>query len=324
VYSIVTSLKDTIWGYRKASLVSLMNYFLKGIKIIFFPAGHSRLNKVLNPLYNSGLLSAKIGHIYLFNYLSGKIGTKTKLAILTNHYSYFQKKFPNYVQAQIFNTGLVCWRVVKDSSVYQIKLISNTPFENEGSLSLLFSMDDIILYRLAFTFCPGNKFGVADEQIAFVSRIQGAKGNLENISKASKCFNDNNPPTLLISSLEGLLLSLGIKKIIGIHSLNQISYIQSINDRNSFHKNYDEFWETFESVKINRGDYLLPLPLDYKTITLIRSKHRNRTINKRKMRQEISRKVYFYFMEKISGTRKIHPPYHSLTWVKQIPNAKAS
>jgi uncharacterized protein VirK/YbjX len=324
VYSIVASLKDTIWDYRKKSLSSLLTYFLRGIKIIFFPLGHTRLNKVLNPLYSSGLLSPKIGHIYLFDYLSGKIGTKTKLAILTNHYSYFQKKFPNYVLNQIFKTGLVCWKVVKDSSVFEIKLLSNTPFENEGSLSFLFTMDDVILYRLAFTFCPGKKFGLVDEQVAFVSRIQGAKGNLENISKASKDLNDNFPPTLLISSLEGFLLSLGIKKIVGIHSVNQVSYSYSVNDHIGFHKNYDEFWETFESIKINRGDYLLSLPLTYKTITLIRSKHRNRTINKRKIRQEISRKVYFYFMEKISGTRKIYPPYHKLTWVKQPPKAKAS
>ena len=300
-----------------------MNYLLQGLKIIFFASGHFRLNKILKPLYDSGFLSVKIGHIYLFNYLSGRLDTQTKLSILTNHYTFFQKKFPNYVLAQIFKTGLVCWKETKENSVFEIRLISNTPFENEGSLSLLFTMDETVLYRVAFTFCPGHKFGLLDDQVAFVTRIQGAKGNLENISKASKCYNDNTPPTILISSLEGLLLSLGIKKMIGIHSVNQISYSYSINDRNSFHKNYDEFWETFESVKIYGGDYLLALPLDHKTITLIKSKHRNRTINKRKMRQEISRKIYFYFMEKISGTRKIHAPYHPLNWVKQIPRAKA-
>jgi uncharacterized protein VirK/YbjX len=321
VYSIVTNIKDTIWDYRKVSASSLLIYFFRGLKIFFFINGHLKLNKVLKPLHTGGLLTPKIGHIYLFKYLSGALNTTAKLSILTNHYNYFQNKFPKHIAMQIFKEGLVCWKEVKDAATFEIRLISNTPFENEGSLSMIFTMNDVTLYKAAFTFSPGNKFGLVDDQIIYVTRLQGAKSSLDIISKASKFFNDNTPPTLLVSTMEGLALSLGIKTILGINSQNQISFINNKNNHTQFYRCYDEFWETFDSVKIHTGDYLLSLPLNHKTISLIKSKHRNRTINKRKVRQELSRKTYIYFNEKLSGVRKINTSY--LTVVKEVSKAEA-
>jgi len=293
----------------------------KAIKIPFYIDGHAKLANVLKPLQSASLIGPKMCHLYLFNYLSWSLNTRSRLKILTSHYTYFQNKFPDYVVHQIYKDGITCWKEIKDNNVFEIKLMSTSPEECEGSLSLNFIMNGDIVYCLAFTFCPGNEFSLVDEQIIYATRLQGARSSLDSISKASKCFNDNTPATLLVSALEGFALSLGIKTILGINCLNQISLGCTKNQPQSF-KCYDEFWESFESVKIHSGDYLLSLPLSYKTISLIKSKHRNRTINKRKIRQELSRKIYFYFNEKISGVRKITTSY--LTVVKEKDAAKAA
>lgn len=303
MYSLIRNTKDVIWNYRKQPISSLISYYLKGLRIFLFLGGHSRLTKALKPFSASGFIHAKINYIYLFKYLSYSLTTKSKLQILANHYEYFKNNFPYHALRTIFKDGLRCWSEVRESNLFEIRLISNTPYENEGSLSFTFTMNGETIYRLAFTFCPGREFGLLDDQIIYVTRIQGVKGSLNDISQAAKFFNDNTPPTLLVSAMEGMALSLGIKNIVGISLQNQLSYL--VSDKYSFQKNYDEFWRTYESIKITDGDYLLQLPLQYKGLSLIRSKHRNRAINKRKTRREISRKVYSYFINNIITGKKI-------------------
>jgi uncharacterized protein VirK/YbjX len=300
---LIHNTKSIIWNYRKTPLSSLVSYYIKGLRIFLFLRGHSRLAKALKPFSVSGFITAKINYIYLFKYLSYSLSTKSKLKILANHYEYFKNNFPYHALQAIFKDGLRCWAEVKDSSVFEIRLISTTPYENEGSLSLVFNINGETIYRLAFTFSPGRQFGLLDEQVIYVTRIQGVKGTLDDISQASKFFSDNTPPTLLVSAMEGMALSLGIKNIVGISLQNQISYL--VSDKYSFQKNYDEFWRTYESIKISDGDYLLSLPLQHKGLGLIKSKHRNRTINKRKVRQDISRKMYGYFTNNILTGKRI-------------------
>jgi uncharacterized protein VirK/YbjX len=300
---LIRNTKYVIWNYSDRPVSALISYYLKGLKIFLFLRSHIRLSRTLKPFTTSGFISAKIYYIYLFKYLSYSFGTKNKLKILTNHYEFFKKNFPYHSLRAIFEDGMKCWSEVKDSNLFEIRLISNTPYENEGSLSLIFNMNGETIYKLAFTFCPGKEFGLLDEQIIYATRIQGVKGSLDDISKASKFFNDNTPPTLLVSAIEGMALALGIKTVIGISLQNQISY--QVSDKYMFQKNYDEFWRTYESIKISDGDFLLPLPLQHKGLALIKSKHRNRTINKRKVRQDISRKMYAYFNNNILTAKRI-------------------
>ena len=320
MYHAISNIKYSIQDCRNKSLSLLSSYFVKAVQIPFYLNSHSKLAKILNPLQSAGVLGVKMSYLYLFECLSNSFSTKSRLKILTNHFIYFQNKFPNYVAHKILKDGIVCWKEIKEDNVFEIMLMNTAPEECEGQLSLNFLMNGTVIYCLAFTFCQGNQFGLIDDQIIYVTRLQGTKKSLDIISKAAKFFSDNSPSTLLVSAIEGLALSLGIKTILGISSSNQISTLYN-NNASHFYRCYDEFWETFECVKIHNGDYLLSMPLNYKTISLIKSKHRNRTINKRKVRQELSRKIYFYFNEKLSGVRKITTSYLSI--VKETSKAEA-
>ncbi len=317
MYALIRNTKYVIWNYRKETFSSLISYYSRGLKIFFYLTGHIKLSKILKPFHTSGFISPKIFYIYLFKYLSNRLSTKDKLDILTNHYAFFKKNFPYHILKSIFSGGLKCWSEVKGKDVFEMRLQTTTPYENEGSLSMLFNMNGVTLYRIAFTFSSGESFGVLDNQIIYITRIQGMKGGLDEISKSSKYFSDITPPVLLVSAIEGLALSLGIKTVIGISLENQLSYL--VSDEYSFQKNYNEFWKTYESVKIYSGDYLLPLPLQHKGIALIKSKHRSRALNKRKVRQDVSRKVYSFFVSEVFTAKRIR-----LSPLRVVPELRAT
>ncbi len=286
-------------------IIFFFNFLLpQRLENISVPGGHIRLSRTLKPFHKSGFISPKIYYIYLFKYLSYSLKTRDKLAILANHYEFFRKHFPYHILKSIFSNGLKCWFEVRGQDHFEMRLISTTPYENEGSLCMQFNMNGVTLYRIAFTFASGKNFALLDNQIIYITRIQGVKGSLDEISKSSKILNDVAPPVLIVSAIEGLALALGIKTIMGISLENQISYL--VSDQYSFQKNYNEFWKIYESVKIYNGDYILPLPLQHKDIGLIRSKHRNRTVNKRKMRQDTSRKTYNFFVNEVFSAKRVH------------------
>lgn len=288
---------------REKPTAVLFSYLCNAFKILFYIPQHIQLSKVLKPFSSLGLIANRTYYVYLSRYLSYALSTEMRLDILINHYKYFKKNFPYHILRSIFKDGLVCWSETRGSDNFEIRLVDAYPYETEGSLSFVFNVNGTPLYTVSFTFSPGNHFGLVEDQVLYVTRIQGAKESLDIISGATKTFSDNTPPVLLISAIEGMALSLGIRTIVGISLHNQIGY--ALVGQSGFQKNYDEFWKTYESVKISNSDYLLSLPIAYKGLSLIKSKHRSRVLAKRKVREGISRKVYSFFMNNVLTGKRV-------------------
>jgi uncharacterized protein VirK/YbjX len=261
------------------------------------------LNKILKSFGDLGFIARRTYYLYLYKYLSTSLDTEKRQKILINHYEFFKKNFPYHILRQIFRNGLVIWSETRGSDRYEIKLADAYPFEEEGCLSLIFHVNESPLYTISFTFCNGVFFGIVDDQVIYVTRIQGVRESLDKISDASKAYSDNALPVLLISALEGMAISLGIRTLVGVSLCNRVG--NATIGENGFQKNYDEFWRTFESIRIAGGDYILSLPVPFKAISLIKSKHRSRVIAKRKIRQFISKKTYFFFMNEVLTGKKI-------------------
>ncbi len=292
----------------------LASYMFNGLRIFSNVEGHVKLTKVLKPFNTSGLLPARTSYLYLYKFLSCSFNTENRLHALTSHYKYFKNNFPYHSLRLIFSRGLFFWSETVENDLYEMRLINAFPYETEGILSCIFSINGTDIYTVSFTFCEGANFGLVDNQVIYISRIQGGKESLDAISKSTKCFSENAPHVLLMSAIEGMALGLGIKTIVGISNQNQIGYMST--GSSSFQKNYDDFWKTYESIKIGNGDYMVSLPIQYKGLSLKKSKHRNRSINKRKVRQEISRKVYLFFVNNVFSAKKIR--FTPMRAVKEI------
>src|SRR5450432_767751 len=95
--------------------------------------------------------------------------------------------------------------------------------------------------------------------------------------------------TILMSVIEGVALSVGIRKVIGISAKKQLS-TEIVSDTHI--NNYDTYWISRGGMVTGDGNYLFTCPLQNKPIELIKAKYRSRTIAKRAKRAEIAGKTF--------------------------------
>ena len=267
------------------NISKIVRHFIFNKNLITHFDGHLSLLKVLKPFKDAGLISNRTSFIYLFSYIAQFLNTRQKLETLCYNYSFLKKNFSDDKLKQVFNEGITCFEEKSEEDTYKVILKSSHIFEFEGSQFLVFTMNDIALFTLSFTFAPGSVFGMNSENLIYVSALKGTKNEFEKFSKATKYFRENIPSVILIKVLESIAQTLNIGTIAGISARNQLSFAPGFNDQN-FLSNYDEFWQNLGLTE-NNGSYHVQLPMVYKDLSLIKQKYRNRTIKKRKVLDDI-------------------------------------
>lgn len=217
----------------------------------------------------------------LSNYLSRVFPLESVLLILFENYTFIEQQFSASTIEKIFCDGLECWRY----DIYSIRLIKTKVDDYEGSFALIFNVNEKKIYTLAFSFA--KSVIIPGQWAIYIARKQGERGMLLESKKTAKAFNDNKIITLVLAAVEGLALALDIRQIIGVGTINQLSNCK-IEMRETFIHLYDDYWETQESIKLENGDYLLPVPMLFKPLDIIPAHHKKRTLIKRQRRQEIS------------------------------------
>jgi uncharacterized protein VirK/YbjX len=276
--------------YYNTGLRNLINYF-KNLKIVPHLKKHRELKEILKPISKYPVIKIT-NRIYAFSYLSKKLSTEGKLEILSHHYRYLQQIFPFSNLEQLFKDGLVCWSENINEDSFAIKLVHNY-LEFEGSLSLDFYMNGILIYKLAFSIANGENLNVNEQRVIYVTLLQGTINQISSITTATKSLQNIIPSTILMCVLEGICACLGIKAIVGVCSRNQLCYKNEI--ASNHYNNYDAFWDSQGAIEMYDGDYLMPCPLQLKPINLIKAKYRSRTLAKRAKRSEIIEKAFKSF-----------------------------
>jgi len=280
------------------SIINHTSYFLTTVKYIILksPAvflhlkGHLKLIWILKSYKETELISLRTYAIYTSSYLSKKLIVKEKLKILTYHYDYLKKIFDPHLLNRLFKNELVFWSCNKHSETLSVSFTFSNMLEFEGSLALIFKVNEIKVFTLAFSFSPGNIFDFSDTTIIYIGCMQGVKDEFENYTKATKHLYENIPPVILVKVLEAFACALNIKKMLGITTVNQLSFGKDANFEN-FNNNYNKFWEAIGGKKFN-DYYLIEFPLYQKPITLIPSKHRKRVLGKRKVLEDVYKDSY--------------------------------
>jgi uncharacterized protein VirK/YbjX len=247
---------------------------------------HLATVQVLGNFRRNRLIFYRAYFMYMLPYISRALSVEQKHQMLTGHYGFLREKFARPLLTELFNGGIVCYEEINGPDQYQIILLAVTShLEFEGSLNLVLTLNGKKLYTLSFTFVPGAVFQQENTWLIFISAIQGAKDECENIRKAIHHFKSNTLPLVLLKVLEALADRLHIDKFLGISANDQLSYKESLNYE-KFHACYDAFWTRVGGVYQN-GCYLINLPLTQKAILDIAQSHRNRTLKKRKKLVEI-------------------------------------
>lgn len=269
---------------RLKAIAKIVKYFISG-KLLTKIDDQIKLVKVLSPFVNAGFIDKRTYLIYIFSYLCRSFSVEEKRRILLHNYCFLKQSFDPKRLQKLFYTGITCFRQSDGSDVYEVALSSNDFFEFEGSMSLNFKLNDVPIFDLAFTFAPGDIFGVEDETVIYISGLQGTKNEFESVYKTTKYFKENAPAIILMKVLEAIADCFKINKLFGISVDNQLSF-GTASGYQYFYDKYDEFWKNVGGVYEN-GNYVIPLPIPQKDILLIKQKHRNRTLKKREVLKEI-------------------------------------
>jgi uncharacterized protein VirK/YbjX len=235
---------------------------------------HQQLSKTLGPFISAQLISAKTPLLYLRKYISTAFPVSKCLEILGHHYSFLTNNVSAANLKQLFVDGIICY--AEDN--YKIILYGSEDREREGSLSLYFKDNDVTIAQLSFTVSSGKAFDMEDENIVIISRFQQIYAHVEKAREAKKHFQDVMPTVLLFSVLESFCVALNIKRVIGLHGKDQLSYEDKYQQ--AYTANYDEFWMHNGGQKSQYG-YVMNCPFPQKDLLEIKQTHRNRAKRKR-------------------------------------------
>jgi uncharacterized protein VirK/YbjX len=256
---------------------------------------HYKLYKVLNFYRKNSLIKFRTYGIYLFTYLSKHLSSKEKLLILTYHYEFIKKYFKNVYLEKLFNEGLVCWDEGNCTASFMISLMASHSLEFEGSLTLVFIVNNSQIFNLNFSFAPGEIFGYKDHKtIIFISGLKGVKNQCAKIGLVHRSYLELSPRIILMKVLESISTCLGIDIIIAINTNNQVSSGKQEVIEN-FYKTYDNFWECLLGERLAQGYYIFKCPLPEKSIHLIKHRYKKRTIARRRKLKDIYEKSSLCF-----------------------------
>jgi uncharacterized protein VirK/YbjX len=276
-------------SYRKISYSFKYFFFSKSIlsnyKRLF------QLIKTIRPFFKEGLIKYSSNtYSYIFrrlfrNFLSVSLTTNDKLDIFSHHFNFLTEHFSPGSLHKLFNEGISLFSEADGPNSYAIKLVSSKNGEYEGLLSLAFTCNDIELAVVSFTIAPGKNFGLEQQDVAYVTRLQKSRAEKDPVNEATKYFKDIFLTSILLKALEAMLFAFDISTFVGVSAGNQVSGHMS-GYQELFFVFYDETWITNGGI-LKNGEYILSLPLPHKSILLIKQTHRNRTVKKRNKLKEI-------------------------------------
>jgi uncharacterized protein VirK/YbjX len=290
--------------------------FLRAAPMLYHLGGHLQLTRVLSSPHVSGLAKRhpKLAYKYVGgNYLARCFSTKTRLAILTKHYSYLKGYVVDDFLASIYDAKTTLWQECKDDLTFSIALSfpfslhhPGRPVDYEGDLSLLFEIDSLPVYVFCFTIIPGevvddSAAGAGCDPALFISRIQGEGGHFPLIRKATKLLNEISPKDLLLTATQAIALSLNIRTLVGVSTEDQLSKNEHTGKQDIFF-DYNHFWLSLGAERTAGNMFRLAIPLPEKPIELIAQHHRARTLRKRKFKEQLLRHVRNEFQERFLKT----------------------
>lgn len=236
---------------------------------------------------------------YLRKYLARSFDIHSRAAILSNHYRYLDGRVRSDFISRICRGKIMLWENQADGHRYGIGL--TYPKNEEGELFLIFSEDDAPLFTLSFTFAPGKVLGLADEQVAFIGRLQGTANNWESIKRATKSFQEVAPAALLLDAVRGIAIAMNITGIVGVSAGNQVCLSNSRRTTATYA--YDEFWLSADAREISGLGYYLPTVSEEKPLSSIKNNHRSRVKRKRQFRSELVKQVSLAFDRQCAAPR---------------------
>jgi uncharacterized protein VirK/YbjX len=230
----------------------------------------------------------RLAYKWLGKSLSLGFSARTRLRIGLSHYLYLRDRAPQHLLGRLFESPKLLWEEVIDTRRFRVVLSFPRPDDQEGDLALSLEMDGLPVCTTSFVFCQGSLLGLDAGMVIFVARMQGG-GRFDQVREATQTCMDIAPADLLMAALGGLAAAFGVRTLVGVRTIDQVSRVLKVGAPPFF--DYDGFWASYGSTRTADGLHLMALPYPEKALDLIRSKHRGRTRRKREFRSRLAAAV---------------------------------
>ncbi|TDR81942.1 VirK/YbjX family protein [Paludibacterium purpuratum] len=206
-------------------------------------------------------------------YLTRRLGTRGKLAMLLGHYQLESELFPPETLVALLHNERCPLATVtgKDTRDYPLVLTHEHEFDKEGELSLqLMDPAGFALVTLTLTLCRMD--GRATLIIGGLQGPRRDEATAEHIRAVTKAFHGLFPKRVAMEALTVLAARLGIETVLAVGKAQHI--YNSWRYRKRFEADYDSFWQALEAEPAGTDYFRIPLPLVRKSMEDIASKKR--------------------------------------------------
>ena len=219
-----------------------------------------------------------------------------RASIVSHHYRQLSRRLGSSFFDDFLLEGSKIWAASDDPMGPRIIAKTADQYEFESELTLAFRLGSEVLYIMGCVFSPGKLWGLEDDSVLLITRVQGIRLAVDKMKIATELCGDCAPRLLLFSALEGLLARMQIREIIGVGVTRQIATEFETITTASFYDNYDGLWLSLGAEPRPDGNYRLPTPLVQRPLDTIASKHRGRAQARRTYRHIVTSAVASYFV----------------------------
>jgi uncharacterized protein VirK/YbjX len=201
------------------------------------------------------------------------------------HWAFFGDRAPALLAVLLARREVPLWRREVEGRAHEVDLALETIKPIEGEFSLQYSVDGASLYTLSFVVAPGCRFGLADSEVLFVTRMQGQAGAFAEIRQAAKALGDIAPQAVLFTLARTLAQGFGLAHVVGVSGCDQIAYEPPLAP--IFQAQYDDFLAAVGGRATPAGFVCPAVGAEAPPEGARRSKHPARAERKRRLKAEM-------------------------------------
>jgi len=232
------------------------------------------------------------------------------------HYRQEGSLFDDALVQQVYSpAGFTLWQAEVDGHPFSMHMALAGEESLEGDLCVRLLADGQCVGSQNFVWSDSALFGGSGGATLFITRNQTHTWPELQIFRA--CFKQNSPPYFCLAALSGVAQACGMKELYAVQHAAQMSYLPKY--ASSFRNSYDEFWEKFSAESVSPQAYRLPLPLELRDLSELKSKHRSRAEARRRAWGEVGRSAGAALASHLRGASRAVPAQPAAGLTPQSP-----
>lgn len=227
-------------------------------------------------------------HVRHRHYLCIGLTMRERIASALSHYQFEETSHDqDYLDAVYQDGGLRLWTCTRADTDYTLLLKASVKDRQEGGTSIVLMSGTTWLAELSFAWVNSSLINSReDSKTLFMTRNQSSYPEAAELKLFRKHFPQHSPPYFCLAAIQGIALAHQQHSLAGIRCQQQIAYLPKYHK--SFHRSYDEFWQSFGGHPTGTRAYLMPLPLMVRPLESVAAKHRARAAERRAQWIEIT------------------------------------